>query len=219
MARSGAVPLILPTVSDEKMIEAMLENLGGLILTGGDDINPLLYREEPHQKLRNVVPLRDDFEFKLLKCAQKRRLAVLGICRGHQLINVVFGGTLYQDNSLKESSFIRHSQPKGFDFLEHTVDIAEGSWLASFLGRTITINSYHHQSVKDLAKGFKITACARDGIIEAIERIDRGSFCAGVQWHPEMNSDRNESMQQIFNEFTKICAKTAIRQQAAGISV
>ncbi|HBM15042.1 MAG TPA: gamma-glutamyl-gamma-aminobutyrate hydrolase [Lentisphaeria bacterium] len=205
IARSAAVPLILPVIFDIAMIEEMASIVDGIIFTGGDDINPLSYREEPHHKLRNVVPIRDDYEFKLLKIAHLKKIPVLGICRGLQLINVFFGGTLYQDNSLKENSYIRHSQARGFDFLEHTVTITKESWLNSFLGGTIITNSYHHQSIKDLAKGFKITAQSKDGLIEAIESTAKDFFCAGVQWHPEMNSDKNLSMQKIFNEFTKIC--------------
>lgn len=205
LVRSGVTPIILPIVSSLDIIEQMIKLIDGLILTGGDDINPLLYGEEPHIKLRNVIPQRDIFEYELLRYAHKEKIPVLGICRGHQLINTFFGGTLYQDNSLKESSYIRHSQAKGNDFLEHTVNIKKNSWFNSFLGGNILTNSYHHQSIKELAKGFKIAAESKDGIVEAIEKIDDEFFCVGIQWHPEMNSDRNELMQKIFNEFSKIC--------------
>ncbi|MEI6055062.1 MAG: gamma-glutamyl-gamma-aminobutyrate hydrolase family protein [Lentisphaerota bacterium] len=207
VARSGAIPIIFPIISDSSQIEQMMELVDGLILTGGDDINPLLYGEEPHIKLRNVIPQRDIFEYELLKYAQKRKTPVLGICRGHQLINTFFGGSLYQDNSLKESSYIRHSQSKGNDFLEHTVNIKKDSWIHSFLGNKILTNSYHHQSIKNLADGFTISAESMDGIVEAIEKLGEGFFCVGIQWHPEMMSDKNQPMQNIFNEFSKVCAK------------
>jgi len=207
VARAGAIPIIFPIISDSNHIEQMMELVDGLMLTGGDDINPLLYSEEPHIKLRNVIPQRDIFEYELLKYAQKRKTPVLGICRGHQLINTFFGGTLYQDNSLKESSYIRHSQIKGNDFLEHTIKIKTNTWLHSFLGDKILCNSYHHQSVKDLAEGFIISAESMDGIAEAIEKADKEFFCIGIQWHPEMMSDKNQLMQNIFNEFLKVCLK------------
>lgn len=207
VARSGAIPILFPIISQSAQIEQMMELVDGLILTGGDDINPLLYSEEPHVKLRNVIPQRDIFEYELLKFAQKRKTPVLGICRGHQLINTFFGGTLYQDNSLKESSYIKHSQTKGNDFLEHTVNIKKNTWIHSFLGDKILTNSYHHQSVKDLAQGFIISAESMDSIVEAIENLDKDFFCAGVQWHPEMMSDKNQLMQNIFNEFLKVCQK------------
>ncbi len=208
VARTGAVPIILPIIFQPGQIEQMVTLLDGLILTGGNDINPILYNEEPHIKLRNVLYQRDIFEYKLLEYAQKRRIPVLGICRGHQLINTFFGGTLYQDNSLKEASWIRHSQPSTSEFLEHTVNIKKDTWLHSFLGNKILTNSYHHQSIKDLADGFVISAESMDGIVEAIEKRDEEFFCAGIQWHPEIISDKNQLMQNIFNEFCKICQKS-----------
>ena len=204
-ARAGGVPVILPVLSDNGLAEKLFDMIDGLILTGGGDFDSAFYGEEPHVKLGKVCRLRDDFEFRLLEFAVKKNIPVLGICRGHQLINAYFGGTLYQDLSLCEGSWIKHSQKKLFDYVEHKIQIQKDSWLGSFLGTDISVNSYHHQSIKKLANGFMITAVAKDGIIEAIEKEDEHFFCVGVQWHPEKMSQDNQEMQQIFNEFIKVC--------------
>ena len=205
VARAGAVPVILPVLPDNDLAEKLFDMVDGLILTGGGDLDPAFYGEDPHVKLGRICRLRDNFEFKLLDFAVKKNIPIFGICRGIQLINVYFGGTLYQDISLCEGSWIKHSQEKLFDYVEHKVQIQKDSWLGSFLEPDISINSYHHQSLKKLASGFKVTAIAMDGIIEAIEKEDEHLFCVGVQWHPERMSQDNQSMQQIFNEFIKVC--------------
>jgi putative glutamine amidotransferase len=206
VVRAGAVPVILPVLSDNELAEKLFDMVDGLILTGGGDLDPAFYGEDPHVKLGSVCRLRDDFDFKLLDFAVKKNIPVFGICRGHQLINTYFGGTLYQDVSLCKGSWIKHSQEKLFDYVEHKIQIQKDSWLGSFLGTDISVNSYHHQSVKKLVNGFKVTAVAMDGIIEAIEKEGK-LFCVGVQWHPERMSQDNKSMQQIFNEFIKVCKK------------
>ena len=206
LARAGGIPIILPVLSDNELAEKLFDMVDGLILTGGGDLDPTFYGEDPHEKLGSVYRLRDEFELKLLDFAVKKNIPVFGICRGHQIINAYFGGTLYQDVSLCEGAWIKHSQEKLFDYVEHKIKIQENSWLGSFLKTDMSVNTHHHQSVKKLADGFNITATSADGIIEAIEKQKDGkSFCVGVQWHPERMSEDNELMQQLFNEFIKVC--------------
>lgn len=209
VVRAGAIPIVLPILSDNKLSEKLFDMVDGLILTGGGDLDPAFYGENSHKKLGKVCRARDDFEFKLLDFAVKKNIPVFGICRGLQLINVYFGGTLYQDISLRKESCKKHFQKKKqSSYAEHDIQIQKDSWISSFLEPDISVNSYHHQSVKKLANGFKVTAIAKDGIIEAIEKQDKHLFCIGVQWHPERMSQNNPSMQQLFNEFVKKCIMT-----------
>ncbi len=204
--KADGVPVILPITSDERVIEEQVKVLDGLILSGGPDPNPLLFNEEPAEKLGTISIERDDFEMKLINAANKHKKPILGICRGIQIINTFFGGTLYQDISYAEGKQLKHSQSTSMGALTHTVDIEEGSFLYDVLGNKTVTNSYHHQSINKVAPGFKITARSKDNIIEAIERIDKNSFIAGVQFHPEMMAESNhENGLKIFKAFISVC--------------
>ena len=194
---AGGIPIILPVTTDKEVLDKHLELIDGLIISGGYDIDPLRYNEEPHKLLQATCSERDEFEFYLAKKAIEKSIPLLGICRGHQIINVVNGGSLYQDISLKEGTYINHVQSNHGTEVSHTIDIDKTSMLYSILGETALVNSLHHLAIKDLAPGFKAVATSKDGVIEAIEKID-GSFVMGVQWHPEALSSKNDSMLNIF---------------------
>lgn len=196
---SGHSPLILPIMQDEEAIEAALRVCDGLIMTGGVDINPLYYNQPVHRLCGELDDERDTYEKKVMDKATALDLPILGICRGNQMINVYFGGTLYQDVTLKDQNVIQHMQQgsrgKGCQF----IDIEEGSLLYSVLGKKGYINSYHHQSIDQVAPQFKVTATAVDGIIEGIEHVSKKIY--GVQFHPEVTHYEDELMLGIFKEF------------------
>ena len=203
---AGGIPVILPITSDEKVIEEQVKILDGLILSGGPDPNPLLFNEEPAEKLGTISTERDDFEMKLINAANKHKKPILCICRGIQIINIFFGGTLYQDLSYAKGTQLKHSQSTSMGALTHTIDIEKGSFLYAVLGNKTVTNSYHHQSVNKVAPGFKITARSKDNIIEAIEKIDDNNFIVGVQFHPEMMAESNhENGSKIFEAFISVC--------------
>jgi putative glutamine amidotransferase len=185
--QAGAFALMLPP--DEQLLEhpeEVLELIDGLVLAGGADIDPFSYGEEPHPETIDTVPERDRFEIALVRAAIERDLPVLGICRGMQLINIAYGGTLMQH--LPEH-FGHHEHlrvPGTFDGADHDVDLIEGSLAARAAGETHhATKSHHHQGVDRLGQGLRITGCSSmDGLPEAIEMPDR-RFVLGVQWHPE----------------------------------
>ena len=184
---AGGVPLVIPMTTDDKQIDAILNVIDALIMTGGEDLAPLeYYGEEPHPNLGEVVPARDAFDVKLIKKAVAKGIPVLGICRGVQALNVAFGGTLYQDIPTQLPTYsIQHSQDAPGSLGTHSITIDKNSVLYKQVGvEKIAVNSFHHQAVKDVAPGFKATAKSKDGCIEAIEMVNNPKVW-GVQFHPE----------------------------------
>jgi len=204
--KAGGVPVIIPVNENSEAIKEQIKLVDGLILTGGEDINPQMYNQEPRNSLGEIAPRRDAFDKMLLNEATSQKKPVLGICRGNQFINVSFNGTLYQDiPSEAKDNFVKHRQDSEWQEGSHKIDIVKGSWIATVLGKDeVLVNSYHHQAVKDLAPGFKITAYSKDGIVEGIEK-ENGSFCVGVQWHPEMMAGKSPLMLKIFQAFIEVC--------------
>jgi putative glutamine amidotransferase len=185
--QAGALALMLPP--DERLLEhpeEVLELIDGLVLAGGADIDPFSYGEEPHPETIDTVPERDRFEIALVRAAIERDLPVLGICRGMQLINIAYGGTLMQHLPERFGHHEHLRVPGTFDGADHDVDLLEGSLAARAAGETHhATKSHHHQGVDRLGRGLRITGCSSmDGLPEAIEMPDR-RFVLGVQWHPE----------------------------------
>lgn len=196
--RSGAVPIVLPIIKDSEKIKEYAKIIDGLILTGGHDVNPLLYGEEPDVKTTEILPKRDFLDYELIKHITALNKPILAVCRGMQILNTYHGGTLYQDNSYCKTFHIKHMQNGNPDVATHTIMIEPNSILESALGNHTTVNSFHHQSVKELANGFKIVATSKDGIVEAIEKDD-DQWCLGVQFHPEIMSHHDNKMQILFD--------------------
>lgn len=199
--KAGGAPVLIPVITDMEALTAIVSGLDGLLMSGGGDINPLYVGEEPVPQLQDVDTFRDEFDLILLRLATNRQLPVMGICRGHQLINVVFGGSVYQDiHSQHEATLFKHSQTMPREQASHSIRITDtSSCLFDILKKEpdIFVNSFHHQAVKDIAPEFKETAVAPDGINEAMEHPEKEIF--SVQWHPEaMAANDDELMLELF---------------------
>ena len=197
---AGGAPVLIPVITDLAALTAIVSNLDGLLMSGGGDINPLYLLEEPIPQLQDVDTYRDEFDLILLRLAINRQLPIMGICRGHQLINVAFGGSIYQDiHSQSDHKLLKHSQSLAREFASHTVSLDESeSKLGKILKEDpILVNSFHHQAIKEVAPEFIATATAPDGINEAIEHPEKTIF--SVQWHPEaMAPNGDEQMLKLF---------------------
>ncbi len=186
LARVGLTPVLVTPAHDREAIADLVGIASGLILTGGEDIAPARYGEEPLPELDVVNPARDAAEWTALDAALEESIPIMGICRGMQLLNVYFGGTLYQDLPTQRGDQVTHYQEEPWGQHHHTVDCTPESRLHEILGECspLEINSFHHQAVKDLGEGLRCTARAEDGLVEGIEHTGR-DWVLGVQWHPE----------------------------------
>lgn len=185
VARSGGAPILLPCSGDAEVARAALEVCHGVVLTGGGDVVSLTYGEEPHELSKYQDPVRDVLEFEVVRIAQERRLPILGICRGMQVLNVARGGTLIQDIPSQVPNAVKHYSQASHTALLHYIDIEPDSIFARVVGETtMAINSWHHQAVKDVGRDLKITARARDGVAEGMESLN-GAPLLAVQFHPE----------------------------------
>ena len=184
--QAGGIPVIIPPYDDTHLLAQTLDQLDGILLTGGGDINPLYLGEEPIRELHGINPRRDRQELLLTRLAADRQLPILGICRGVQVMNAAFDGALYQDIHVQmEGIRIKHSQDLDRSHASHTVQIEPGTLLHNlFKSETLAVNSFHHQAIQAPAPGFRVCAKATDGVIEAIESTEFKSML-GVQWHPE----------------------------------
>jgi putative glutamine amidotransferase len=183
----GAAAVLITPAHTPAAIDALVSVCCGLVLSGGEDVDPALYGEAPSRALGRVQRARDDMELRGLVCALQREMPVFGICRGAQVLNVHFGGTLYQDIDTQRPGELKHQQKVGWGRDSHTVTVEPGSLLGSIVGeQRLFINSFHHQAVKDVGRELRVVARADDGLIEAIEH-PRYPWLLGVQWHPERN--------------------------------
>ena len=199
--------MLLPNSKKRDRIHEYLRMVDGVLVSGGNDVDPVFYGERKKAKNLSITRERDLFEIALVRKAKAERIPVLAICRGMQLVNVAFGGSLYQDFRFEEE-FIDHTLKGSARYhRRHPVTIREGSKLFGVIGKTkIMTNTDHHQMVKKIAPGFVATAWSkRDGVVEAIESRDHHYFLC-VQWHPELMRDRNskalfDSLAQSAREF------------------
>ncbi|HKC40679.1 MAG TPA: gamma-glutamyl-gamma-aminobutyrate hydrolase family protein [Gemmatimonadales bacterium] len=196
---AGLVPLAVPTMLAADRAGAALAAVRGLVLTGGEDVAPARYGAAPHPRLGDVDPVRDAAELALIAAARARGLPILAICRGIQILNVALGGTLYQDLASERPGPVPHNDETG----RHPVHVEAGSLLERTLGtRSASVNSRHHQAIRDLAPGLKAVAWADDGIIEGAEPSDaKEPWMVAVQWHPEDLTER-----ALFDGFARAVA-------------
>jgi len=181
---AGGVPVILPPMEEDRL-EKALSRLDGVVLTGGGDMDPSLFGEEPVPELGEVCTERDSQELFVARYAAERGLPLLGVCRGMQVAAVALGGTLYQDLARAGFRDIKHYQDSAPPALAHSVRTTRKSVLSELFGERFRVNSYHHQAVKDLPSGLVPLAEAPDGVVEAAA-LEGHPFYLLVQWHPEL---------------------------------
>lgn len=203
---SGLIPLIVPPLKSADAAREILGRCVGLLLTGGEDVNPAMYHEASHPTTGAPHELRDSTEVALFEAARAMKTPVLAICRGIQLVNVAMGGSLVQDIPSQRPSAIAHDQPEDAAVRTHPVTVEAGTRLAEALGATaLDVNSYHHQSVDRLAPGLRVTATAPDGIVEGVETATPDWWMVAVQWHPEdLTTDGRPWDRGLFAAFARV---------------
>ncbi len=209
LRRAGAVPVVIPPQPENA--EAIVEGLDGILLAGGDDCDPMVYGEEPHPAVETMDPRRQNNELTLARVARERGIPTLGICLGVQVMNVAAGGTLIQDIDSELRTDIEHaSDPSNRH--RHDVLIEHGTRLAAILGeRELNVNSSHHQAIRHVGEGLRVTAQAPDGIVEGLEDPTH-PFYVGVQWHPE-DMAGEPSAATLFGAFVDAARKYAEKKR------
>jgi putative glutamine amidotransferase len=207
---AGGVPLMIPHLEDAESLRELYEMLDGLMLPGGVDIHPRYYDEEPHPKLDPTDDGLDWIEATLLRWALADDMPVFGICRGEQVLNVVMGGTLWQDLPSEYATVFDHRESfkrKIRDYLAHDVRIDPDSRLAEIAGATrVWVNTSHHQAIKRVAPGLRATAWSPDDLVEGVESPDH-FFVVAVQWHPEEMVKKHEWALRLFRAFVDAAAQ------------
>ena len=203
----GGIPWLIPLLpNDSDTMNEVFNRLDGIFLTGGVDVDPSRYGETRHPKCGVTDPDRDAIELMLLAHATATGKPVLAVCRGIQILNVARGGSLYQDVSAMVPAALKHDYFPTPDkpsraYLAHDISVTADSHMGNILGEAVvSVNSMHHQAIKELAPGLRATAFAPDGIIEAVEATDH-KFLVAVQWHPEELSESQPGMKRLFSEF------------------
>lgn len=204
---AGGVPVLLANYEKEEEFIKLLGMIDGLLLTGGKDVDPFYFGEETLPACGEITPMRDAFEIKLTRMAIKGQIPVLGICRGTQVLNIAAGGTIYQDLNTQLPGCLKHFQQAPGWAATHRIEIEKGSVLESILQVSeIRVNSYHHQAVRNLAPGFKISAKSSDGVVEAIEGAP-DLFILGLQCHPEEMWEKDSRLLKLFQALTNYAIK------------
>jgi putative glutamine amidotransferase len=197
--QAGGVPVLLVPQHDARAQAALLERLDGVLLTGGGDVDPMRFGEVAHPTVSDVSAERDALEIALVEGALERRLPLLAICRGIQVLNVALGGSLHQDVASSPGTPIAHRQQAPRHEPTHGVKIEADSRLGDVLGaHDLDVNSMHHQAVKGLGRGLRAVAFSPDGLIEAVELVDPSQLVLGVQWHPEELAPHQPAAQRLF---------------------
>ena len=201
--RAGGLPLLFPVTEEESGLERLLDRVDGLLLSGGEDVDPRVYGEEKLPCCGELSPARDRMEIPLCRLALKRDLPLLAICRGVQVLNCALGGTLYQDIARQYGKTLEHPRSDKPAEPVHEVRVEPGSRLFSIVGaETLPVNSRHHQAIRVPGKGLAVTGRATDGLTEAVE-LPEARFVVGVQWHPESLSDRWPQHQRLFDALVR----------------
>ncbi|MDM8271956.1 gamma-glutamyl-gamma-aminobutyrate hydrolase family protein [Thermophilibacter provencensis] len=202
------VPVMLPLTTDAASVARLLGAVDGLVVTGGQDVDPARYGEKDPAAVGlcgELCPERDALEALLVPAALEADLPLLGICRGLQALNVILGGTLWQDLPKQTHSEVNHHGTAPYENPVHTVSVLPGTPLAACVGEgELPVNSFHHQALRDVAPGLKVMAQAADGVVEAVWR-PASRFCWAVQWHPEFSHAVDGASRNIFSAFVGAC--------------
>ncbi len=204
---AGGMPLLAPPTEKDEDILQLIEMADGLLVPGGQDVDPAMYGEERLPECGEPQGWRDRMEQKAILKALELNKPIFAICRGFQILNVVLGGDLYQDIPTQYDTTIEHSMPQPSDRLWHEVNVVPDSPLYDLLGQdSFAVNSCHHQAVRRLGKGLTVMATAPDGITEAYWMPDK-PFVWGVQWHPERLGETEQNHRKLFEAFIEACRK------------
>jgi putative glutamine amidotransferase len=208
LGAAGGLPVHIPLIPDPEYIREVMKGLDGVLLPGSDsDVDPSYFGEDPHPKLKRVVPEKDSTEMLVLNEAERRQTPVFAICYGMQALNVSRGGSLIQDIESQVTDNVKHEQGPPLDRNSHRIGIAEKGILAGLAGkREVKVNSHHHQAIRSVGSNLAATAWAGDGVIECIEDDREGRFAIGVQWHPELNWRSDELSSNLFRQFIAECS-------------
>lgn len=195
---AGGVPVIIPDCFRKEQMQQLLSFLDGLLLSGGGDVDPVYFGEEPLPSCGEITPARDALEIELVRMSLAAGLPVLGICRGAQVLNIAAGGNIYQDLNTQVKDCLQHNQKAPIWAPTHRIQIRPGTRLESiFRERELRVNSFHHQAVRNPAPGFIVCALAGDGVIEGIESTTH-RFALGIQCHPEGMWEKDSRFLQLF---------------------
>ncbi len=206
IAAAGGIPVVLPLTEEEQVLRQLANDVDGFLMTGGQDVSPALYGEERLDSCGEDLPVRDGMESRIFQLCLERDVPVLGICRGIQLMNVLLGGTLYQDLPSQRPTQTEHHMSPPYDRPVHQVEICKGTPLFDLIQtERMDVNSYHHQAVRDKAPALQTMAVSEDGLIEAVCLPER-PFVWAVQWHPELSWRTDEKSRRIFEAFVGRCA-------------
>lgn len=204
--RNGGIPIILSPTENEDVLTAQCQMCDGFLFPGGEDVDPIIYGQEPDPLLGSVNLKLDRFWAEVFAFASSRSLPILGICRGMQLINALSGGTLCQDISRLPGSHLLHAQKQERDYLMHQVDLTEGSLLREILGEAeLRTNTMHHQCVDVAGTDLHVSARSKDQIVEGLENREKGILL--VQWHPEELLDSEPRMNRLFQYLIETAEK------------
>lgn len=218
VAQAGGVPFVLPPAIEARDVADAIASLDGLLLSGGSDLHPSYYGEEPIPELDVTIPERDELEMALVEGALQRGIPIFGICRGLQVLNVALGGTLYQDlPSQVEPDLVMHRQTTPKWQPTHEVEFYGRTRTAEIAGSdVIKVNSYHHQAVKDLSNELVVSARSSDGLVEAAESRDFSDrWIVAVQWHAEAMRDTGPEQRHFFEAHVAAAERYALRRAAA----
>lgn len=206
IAHIGGEPLMIRHETPLDELESIVDGIDGMLFSGGEDVEPGRYGEELEPECGDLTPMRDELELKLMEICLRKKVPILGICRGCQIINVAMGGTLVQDIP-KRFGTVHQMKKDGPSAFEHDVRVVPGTMMYEIMGGDIRVDSYHHQCVKVLGKGLIASAYAPEGFIEAFELPEGENFLMAVQWHPEVTLDDDMYSIRIFERFLKAMLK------------